>query len=118
LDGRAIRLRRISGEHRVYKPGRSVMDAFMYALVPVRRAVTLGLPEEYDVREVTTTNEIGVLLCRDDDGSRRTRLADGAYTRLLLDAIASDDDVDITIPPGAFPIGRPGWPGDWDEWDG
>ena len=59
----------------------------------------------------------GALLCVDEDGHKHTLITtDIAFHRMLV-ATPHGTRAGLTIPPGTYPISRPGWPGEpgWGE---
>jgi len=56
----------------------------------------------------------GVLHCIDDYGQKVTMVTeDVPYLKLLVANNGTDALKNLTIPPGKFPLMKPGWPDDW-----
>ena len=77
-----------------------------HARATAKEAALIGLPHKPH----------GLLLCEDPQGNRTTvATADLAYFDMLVKASATTPDplANLLIPPGTFPLRRPGWPDEW-----
>lgn len=54
----------------------------------------------------------GVLLCEDSSGGKFTLVTEDIAFHRMLTGASPDTRASLEIPPGKYPLVRPGWPGE------
>jgi len=92
-----------------------LLHAREYAFLSAKDALASGIVSDPVLEVLGRPEEIGFLLCVEDDGRKVTALTGNAdWLHMSVDA-GPEAIAGLEIPEGMFPVARDGWPDDWGE---